>query len=265
MIAYERHWWPALRGEVTYSRKPTVGALIAVRREPYRVVEVRDVEPIDWADKHRDVWIKQGMPDPWILAPFTVVLQPLPSGRRQHVEVGPLVSLWFETLPEHYAVCVSCGELAPCREVTAERAAVREMARFARLAAVLPGCCWACNEPVTSRQESVTFAGDNLLMPTAPPSPTFHLRRSCRGAAAHYEEMWVAADPRRPRSMLTLKCAGTLVVHGDRSTECFGAIESDCPDPRAAHQAYTACYVQSDGCPRGCTRDGHPGCGGVRR
>lgn len=261
----DRYWQPAV-GERSYDRKPPVDALIAVDRQPYRVLDVRDVEPVDWEDEVRDLWVADRMPDPWWRAPFTVILQPLPSGRRRHVRVNPRVwTSWWQPLPEHYAVCVVCGELAPCREITAAAVAEHEMERFAKLAAVLPGCCWSCSEPITARQESVTFDGDNLLLPTAPPSPAFHMRRQCRGGAARYEELWVAADPRRPRSLLTLKCAGTLVRHADGSAECFGAVDSDCPDERAAHAVYTACYIQSHGCPRECPREGHPGAHARRR
>jgi hypothetical protein len=257
-------WDPAVRGDQggAYERKPAVGALIAVRREPFRVLEVRDVEPVDWRDADRDLWLSEGMPDPWHRAPFVVVLLP-PSGKRLHVEVHPKAwTTWWKPLPEHYAVCVQCGELAPCRDVTAERAAVREMERFSRLASILPGCCWSCREPITSRQASVTFDGENLWMPTAGQA-AFHLRRRCQGGAARYEEDWVRADATRPRSLLTLTCKGTLVCHVD-SWECFGAVDSSCPDLRARHAVYVACYAQSHDCPQGCSSEGHFGARGPR-
>lgn len=246
-------------------RHPPVGALIAVSRRPYRVTQVRDVPPGDWTDRARQAWADAGMPDPWPLAPFELHVDQLPTGRRAGMTV---VQPWHEQLlllPEHYAVCACCGELAPCPEITAGRTAAHVMERFERLSRILPGCCWGCSEPITSRQASVVFDGPNLWLPTAPPDPVFHLRRGCRSSAARYEDDWVAASSHRPRSLLTLACAGSVVVHHDGSAECFGAVDSDCPDVRAAHRSYSACYAQSHGCPRDCARDGHPGCYPGRR
>jgi hypothetical protein len=223
------------------------------------VVEVKDRDPVDWDDEARDMWLKWGMPEPWSLAPYAVILSPSGGGKRMHLMIQPWHRSWFSTLPEHYAVCVSCGELAPCTEITSERAAERVMERFERLANVMPGCCWGCSEPITSRQKVFWFPGPNVWLPTAPDGVRIHQRRSCWSAAERYENDWVAADPIRPRTLLTLRCKGHIVVHHDGSAECFGAVKSDCPDFRARHQSYTACYAQSHGCPRGCPREGHPG------
>jgi hypothetical protein len=124
---------------------------------------------------------------------------------------------------------------------------------------VLPGCCWSCAEPITSRQGFRVFLGPNVLLPTALDDPAFHTRQACREGARSYEEAWVRADPSRPRSLLTLFCEGTVIVHGDGSAECFGAKDSECPNVRARHRTSAACYYQSHGCPRGCSRSGHPG------
>lgn len=254
-------WRPAVvDGTAVGVRVPKVGQVIARDRRPYRVLEAVERRPVDWSDNHRQAWEQAGMPDPWAGIPTVVVLQPLPSGAPVHVLVGPTAYGWFHGLPEHYAVCVGCGELAPCHEVTARAEAKRIMERVDWLSSVLPGCCWGCGEPITARQASIVFPGDNLLLPTAPADPVFHARSACRSRAAAYEEQWVTADPSRPRSLLTLRCAGHLVVHHDGSAECFGAVESDCPDWRAQHRTYTACYAQTHGCPRACPREGHPGC-----
>jgi hypothetical protein len=253
------YWQPAVRGIVTHSRRPEVGALIAFDRKAWHVVEVRERDPIDWSDRAREQWLSLRMPEAWEHRPYVAILRPASGGRSQHLGIEPWHYGWWENLPEHYAVCVSCGELAPCSEITAERSAKREMERFERLARVLPGCCWACSEPITHRQEARTFPGANVWMPTAGDSPRFHMRRACRDQAARYEEDWVQADPTRPRSRLTLRCAGTLVVHANGEAECFGAVDSACPDIGARHGSMTACYAQSLGCPKGCAREGHPG------
>jgi hypothetical protein len=248
-------------GPDCYARRPKTGQLIAVRRKPYRVLQVGDLERTLWSADDEQRWLDYRMPDPWPSGPYQVRVSELDGQQREgvfRVHVGTAYDAW-QSLPEHYAVCVRCGDLAPCREVTAESEAARMMERFERLSQILPGCCWSCREPVTGRQESIDFPGENVWLPTAPPGPVFHLRRQCRHTAARYEREWVKAWPGRARSLLTLTCTGNLVVHGAGDLECFGAESSDCPSPWAAHGSYTACYVQSHGCPRECPRVGHPG------
>lgn len=253
-----RDWRPALTERVCYDRRPPVDGVIGFRGKPYRVLAIDEVHPSNWTDDERDAWQQAGMPDPWRLAPFRVRVLPLPGGEPHGMRVGPQHRVTWHLLPEHYAVCVSCGEVAPCSELTGQRQAEREMVRFERLAGILPGCCWGCTEPLTARQKTYTFEGENAWMPTAP-APVFHARQACRSSAAAYEDAWVAADPNRPRSLLTLRCVGRVVVHHDGTAECFGAAESDCPNVLARHVSYTACYAQSHGCPRDCPREGHPG------
>jgi hypothetical protein len=106
-----------------------------------------------------------------------------------------------------------------------------------------------------AKHERENSAGDIGLRE----GPTFHLRRKCWGAAARYEEAWVTHEPGRARSLLTLSCSGTLIVHHDGTAECFGADGSDCPTVYARHRCYSACYLQSHGCGRDCPRAGHPG------
>ena len=253
-------WTPAMR-EAHYDRRPPVGRLVAHRRQPWRVIAVHDVPSDEWTEQERDAWLDERMPDPWRRRPFLVDVED-PQGTPGRMRVGPQHTPTWHVLPEHYAVCVSCGELAPCIEHTSMIQAQRVMERVERDMRTLPGCCPACQEPITRRQESVTFTGENLLVPLGAPDPTYHLRNACRSGAARYEEMWVKADPTRPRSLLTLSCEGGVIVHHDGSAECHGA--PDCPSVHARHRYYAACYTQSAGCGRGCPAVGHPGCA-VRR
>ena len=248
------HWTPAMTVRC-YDRRPPIGALIAYQRKPWRVLAIDDVDPANWTDDERDYLARPFMGSD--RNPFRIRVEPIGGGKGGGLRVSPWHYRAWHLLPEHYAVCVSCGELAPCLAHTSMLAAQEAMKRAERDMATLPGCCPSCQEPITHRQESVTFPGDNLLNPTAESGPTFHLRRACRGGAERYEEMWVRADPTRPRSLLTLSCGGSVIVHGDGSAECHGA--EDCPSIHARHGHYAACYVQSHGCGRGCTRSGHPG------
>lgn len=256
MTRIEARWSPAM-AERHYDRRPPVGRLVAVQRKAWRVQSVEDIAPCDWSDESRDRWVTERMPDPWTRAPFRVIVTPAEGGQEHStvIEGGRYVT--WHVLPEHYAVCVSCGELAPCREHTSMVQAQAVMERVERDMRTLPGCCPACQEPITKRQQSVTFPGDNLLVPLGSPDVTYHLRNACRSSAARYEEMWVQADPTRPRSLLTLFCEGGVIVHQDGSAECHGA--EGCPSVYARHRHYAACYAQTHGCGRGCSRVGHPG------
>lgn len=254
----DRSWSPAMCERGYYDRRPPVGALVAFRRTPWRVIAVDDVESNDWDDRTRDEWLALGMPDQWHYRPFRVRVESPAGGDRGSMTVHSWNSITWQILPEHYAVCVSCGELAPCLAHTAMKQAERAMVRVEREMQLMPGCCPACQEPITKRQESKTFPGENLLLPFGDPDVTFHMRSACRGGAEQYEEMWVRADPTRSRSLLTLFCEGHIIVHHDGSAECHGA--PDCPTVYARHRSYSACYTQSHGCGRGCSPVGHPGC-----
>lgn len=155
-------------------------------------------------------------------------------------------------------LCSCCNHPWPCIEADQQAQAAKELKAAERELRLLPGCCPSCQEPVTSRQRSITFGGPNVRNPLAQ-GPTFHLRHACWNDAARYEEAWVADEPGRARSLLTLSCRGTAIVHGDGTAECFGADGSDCPSVYARHRGMSACYVQSHGCGRGCSRVGHPG------
>jgi hypothetical protein len=101
----------------------------------------------------------------------------------------------LEVIGEAYPVCSCHGHPWPCRQLCEDRQVAAELRELeTRLARAVPGVCAACGEPVTARQRSVVFPGDNLLVPGAPP-PTFHLRQACRPQAQEYELQRLAADP----------------------------------------------------------------------
>ncbi|EFQ84734.1 hypothetical protein HMPREF0063_10075 [Aeromicrobium marinum DSM 15272] len=236
-----RYWTPALKpfGPSSLSKRPEIDSIIAVNRKPWRVLEVRD---------HPDADID-----------YEVFVKPVDDEQHYGFTVRPHAARQWWELPEHYAVCHSCGELAPCRGHEQAQYAADQARQLEHEMRLLPGCCPGCQEPITPRQRSIEFPGEYVLNPLMEPSPRFHLRSKCWSAAARYEEKWVVAWPGRQRSLLTLKCAGTVVVHGDGSAECHGAEDSDCPSVHARHRGMSACYVQSRGCPRGCSTVGHPG------
>lgn len=247
-------WRPALSVQ-QYSHRPERGALIALNRQPYRVRDIIDIPPESWSDRARSHWTESGSPTPWGRAPFEMHLTPAQGHEELVARVEPWHRAPWHTLPEHYAVCASCGELAPCRGHREELEAAEGMRRLERDLRLLPGCCPGCQEPITTRQRVIAFPGVNVLLPTGEENPRFHLRSACRAAAERYEDAWVRADPTRKRSLLTLRCAGSVVVHSDGSRECFGAVESDCPSVYAHHNGMSMCWTQSHGCPRECPRE----------
>jgi hypothetical protein len=86
------------------------------------------------------------------------------SDPREGVMTAPVRHYW-DVLPEHYSVCVHCGDVQPCREQEAERISGLEVKRAERFE--FAGFCPACLEPVTARQQSVTFE-ENTAVPLGP-------------------------------------------------------------------------------------------------
>lgn len=256
-------WRPASVSTARPSR-PRVGDIVALDRRAWEVMHISDDEPTPEEQErigaYRSPYREQAMP-------FRVTLRRLhgephesENGRQ---EVGFRVrAAAYNPLPAYpngrVPLCSCHGHPWPCIEADQQRAAEAEMRKAEKALRLLPGCCPACEEPVTSRQRSITFGGPNVQNPLAE-GPTFHLRRKCYHAAADYEELWVGAEPGRKRSLLTLSCAGTVIVHGDGTAECFGADGSVCPSVYARHRGMSACYYQTHGCPRDCSRVGHPG------
>lgn len=159
-------------------------------------------------------------------------------------------------LDEHFPICRLCGEVPPCRESQQDRAALAATKRMDERMNVPDGWCMACSEPITHRQQTHSFPGPNVWNPLGSDGVRFHARQSCRDGASAYENDWITADPNRERSLLTLKCPGTITVHGDGSAEC--SRPNDCPHIYARHSHYAACYLFSP-CLRGCDENTHRG------
>lgn len=231
--------WEPQGGELKQWRDLQPGDLIVSSRKVWAVREVRPVPVIDWDERDREEYRQRNRPgvaeEFWPHRPLYLIIVPASGGKRRHVRVRPCRSLrGVFVLHPHYPVCRECGEPWPCPELDIKRELDKGAAEMARLEAIMPGCCWACGEPVTSRHKSVVFDGDNLLLPGAPPA-VFHLRKqvkgglSCLSAAASYEEKWVpAGQGRRWR----LSCPGNVVRHVD-GLECS---ELGCPGPGARHR-----------------------------
>lgn len=264
-MSFSGNWHPVGVAREYGRRRPTVGDVVAY---DYRVWEVMHVKVRDFEDANQDRLAGYRPQYHDAMRPYSVSLRRIHGAphdnENSRQEIGLRIRAFafggFDRYENGRVPLCSChGHPWPCQDADQQAQAEKEMARAEKALRLLPGCCPACEEPVTSRQKAITFGGPNVTNPLAE-GPTFHLRRKCERAAAKYEDAWVAAEPGRRRSLLTLACQGTVIVHGDGSGECFGATESACPSIYARHRSYTSCYLQSHGCGRGCTPAGHPGC-----
>jgi len=181
------------------------GVIVVWQRQPYRVVAVEE-RPLDlWDERYEkrfaadiERWERTRFGDKperatWWGRPFAVQLVPAtdPEADPEHL-IGPASHSWT-VLPEHYAVCVACGELPPCRHELAEREADRQAARADVLLDIPAGHCLGCGEFVTARQQAARFPGPNLWRPDLPDhSAVFHARQDCATAVDRYRSQWEA-------------------------------------------------------------------------
>lgn len=259
----DARWHPTGVRDSYERRRPGVGQVIAWDFRAWEVTHIADASPT--AEEAEQL---EGYVEPWRTQslPYKITLRRLHGSKHDRENPYQEVALRAPARMSSSAfgiyeggrvpLCSCHSHPWPCRDMCDEAKAAAAMEKAERELRLLPGCCPACQEPVTSRQKSITFGGPNVRNPLAG-GPTFHLRRACRSAAASYEELWVADEPGRKRSLLTLACAGTVIVHEDGAGECFGADGSDCPSIFARHRVYSACYLQSHGCGSGCTSRRH--------
>lgn len=196
----------------------TPGTLVVWERAPYRVIAV-DERPDDlWGDKYEqrfasevetwERWQRGEKPErsTWRRRPFAVQLVPVsdPKAKPLHL-IGPGDHAW-DVLPEHYSVCIACGELPPCRHELAEQQADRITARSQALMEIPYGCCMGCGEFVTHRQKAVRFPGPNLWRPDLPEnSAVFHARQECSGDVEGYRRQWEATKQKDTPAQLSLE------------------------------------------------------------
>lgn len=233
----DNNMWEPQGGECKPWRDLKPGDLLAIQRKIWCVREVRDVPVTDWDEHDERCFASQhgcASREEWPRRPLYLIVVPANGGRRRHIKARPYGWMPAYVLSPHYPVCRECGEPWPCRELDIAREVRKEAAEIERLSRIMPGCCWKCGEPVTARQKSIVFEGENLLLPGAQPA-VFHLRSGkpyCSSAAINYEKKWVAADPTRHP---TLYCTGRLIMHVD-GPEC--SEDPFCPGPGVDHPSF---------------------------
>lgn len=249
---HHRSGWEPQGGERREWKDLAAGDLISLWRKVWRIVEVRPVPVADWDEDDQGYWdrvygkhvdtrairrIRPASEELWDRRPLYLTIVPATGGKRKHRRIRPYVTHRDAyVLSPHYPVCKDCGEPWPCTELDIAAEVDKEAAKLARLEKILPGCCWSCGDPITHRQGSVRFDGENLLLPGAPPA-VFHSRRTggCLSDAMSYEKRWVAADEGR---RWRLQCPGHLVRHVD-GDECSG--DPHCPGGKVRHNSF-ACH-----------------------
>jgi hypothetical protein len=180
-----------------------VGTLVIWERAPWRVIAI-DERPDDlWGNKYEkqfaDVvaaWerykqYEKPERDTWRGRPIAVQIVPVADPKADPLHLIAPGDYQWDVLPEHYAVCVACGELPPCRHETNEQQADIIAARNDVLMDIPPGHCLGCGEFVTHRQKVVRFPGPNLWRPDMPDhSAVFHGRQECAGEVERYRRQW---------------------------------------------------------------------------
>ena len=275
-------WYPLRTSNKPH---PKPGQLIAHKHAVWRVDKVQDA-PLSDAD--RDKWLEAGMPDlsTWAGRPYRVDvdwvagakpdwLTPTETGGKMNIPAGTYMD-WQVYEGNRWPQCSCCGEPMPCRAELEDHQVITSLDRVAKMEAIPPGACWACAGPITTRQKSVTYPGDNIDLPGGQ-QPRFHTRASCRSTAERYEERWLAVDPRRERLLTWPSCPGLLLVHAYGDSECVAdrdPLGRDCEPVRDCrghdthnHRMLAACYTRDNYfgrpeagcCPRGCDPRNHVG------
>ncbi|MER7734148.1 hypothetical protein ABTX80_24980 [Streptomyces erythrochromogenes] len=191
------------------------GVIVVFERQPWVIVEVTERADDLWGDKYDKKWaevIQAWEANPrgerperatWSSRPMAILIVPAsdPQSKPLHL-MAPAHYSWT-VLPEHYSICVACGELPPCRHETAEDEADEAMAKAEVLMEIPTGACLACGEAITRRQKSQRFPGPNLWRPDlADGSAVFHARQECSGNADRYAEQWRARGGHSPQPSL---------------------------------------------------------------
>jgi hypothetical protein len=253
-----RGWWP--EGVRRVYHRPEVGWLVAAGHAVWEITAVIDIELNTTDRANREHWQTHRPTEEWRNRPFKATLlwqDGVRPGWLGDDNTATVTARSDQSVPWNvyeggrWPQCSCCGEPMPCRAAITDARVEHEMAVLSHLETKVPGACWACNQPITTRQRSVTYGGENLDLPGGQPV-RFHLRLQCRHVAKQYEERWLAKNPGQVRMLTYPYCRGRLVCHGDGTTECFGG-HPDC-EGHATHDhgmESGCCYVGA-GCSRGC-------------
>ncbi|MGK5501322.1 hypothetical protein, partial [Streptomyces sp. URMC 125] len=207
--------WPKEGDDGAYLRLRS-GHVVVFDRQPWRVLEIDEYRDHPWPLSYEQAWREHvelwrhsedlrrmngrlNVPPPersdFYKRPVVLVLrnENFPRSAPKHW-CAPIGHGW-QVLPEHYAVCRTCGELPPCSngeyrgEIGPRAAAQKEGAGLC----VPAGCCIGCAEPIKPRMRTIRFPGPNLWYPDlGEGSAVFHARAACADQVECYRLQWKA-------------------------------------------------------------------------
>ncbi|MFH0243487.1 hypothetical protein ACGRHY_13885 [Streptomyces sp. HK10] len=225
--------WPKEGDNGTHLRLRS-GHVVVFDRQPWRILEIDEYRDHPWPLSYEQAWrehlelwrhsedlrrmngrLNAQPPEraDFYKRPVVLVLrnENFPRSAPKHW-CAPISHGW-QVLPEHYAVCRTCGELPPCGngeyrgEIGPRAAAQNEGAGLC----VPAGCCIGCAEPVKPRMRTVRFPGPNLWYPDlGEGSAVFHARTACADQVECYRLQWKAEHvPTAPQPTAPLWSPGT--------------------------------------------------------
>jgi len=207
--------WPKEGDNGAYLRLRS-GHVVVFDRQPWRILEINEYRDHPWPLSYEQAWrehlelwrhsedlrrmngrVNALPPDraDFYKRPVILVLrnENFPRSAPKHW-CAPIGHNW-QVLPEHYAVCRTCGELPPCHngeyrgEIGPRMAAQSEGGALC----VPAGCCIGCAEPIKPRMRTVRFPGPNLWYPDlGEGSAIFHARAACADQVECYRLQWKA-------------------------------------------------------------------------
>ncbi|GAA2134119.1 hypothetical protein GCM10009760_11070 [Kitasatospora kazusensis] len=207
--------WPEHSDDGAYLRL-RVGHTVVLDRQPWQLLEVNEYPDRQWPESYGKAWREhvelwrhseslhcangQATTLPperadFYKRPVILVLrnENFPRSTPKHW-CAPASYDW-QVLPEHYAVCRTCGELPPCRngEYRWDGGPRRAEHNGGIAFIVPPDCCMGCAEPIKPRMRTVRFPGPNLWYPElGDGSAVFHARTACADQVDCYRMEWRA-------------------------------------------------------------------------
>lgn len=189
--------------------------IVVFERQPWIVVEITERADDLWGEKYDEKWAeiiaawearpRGDRPEraTWSGRPVAILIVPASDPKSKPLHLMAPAHYSWTVLPEHYSICVACGELPPCRHEIAEGEADEAMAKAEVLMAIPTGACLGCGEAITGRQKAQRFPGPNLWRPDlADGSAVFHARQECADQADRYADQWRARGGHDPQPSL---------------------------------------------------------------
>ncbi|GAA2468237.1 hypothetical protein [Streptomyces macrosporus] len=224
--------WPKEGDNGTHLRLKS-GHVVVFDRQPWRILEINEYRDHPWPLSYEQAWrehvelwrhsehlrrangqVNVQPPEraDFYKRPVILVLrnENFPRSAPKYW-CAPIGHGW-QVLPEHYAVCRTCGELPPCsngeyRGEIGPRAAARSEGGALCVPA---GCCIGCAEPIKPRMRTVRFPGPNLWYPDlGEGSAIFHARAACADQVECYRLQWKAEHVGAPHPTTPLWSPGT--------------------------------------------------------